>query len=57
MIFNVAGFPEDEVNVTEKDIEFASEFTDIDLYLSYLWRYTWSDHETDSMVRTSAILK
>ena len=37
MIFNVAGFPEDEVNVTEKDIELASEFTDIDLYLTHIY--------------------
>ena len=37
MIFNVAGFPEDEVNVTQKDIEFASEFTDIDLYLTHIY--------------------
>ena len=37
MIFNVAGFTEDEVNVTEKDIEFASEFTDIDLYLTHIY--------------------
>ena len=37
MIFEVAGFPKDEVNVTEKDTEFASEFIDIDLYLTHIY--------------------
>ena len=37
MLFNVAGFPKDEVNVAEKDIEDAYEFISISLYLTHIY--------------------
>ena len=37
MLFNEAGFPKDEVNVAEKDIEIAYEFISIGLYLTHIY--------------------